>query len=267
VITYNSLLEKYYYWKEKIHSENINGGSVVIVIADFSPNSIALFLALIDTNSIFVPVTHSLEPNLDDIIKISQCEYIIRIDKKDEYSISKLKSNTQHTLYKILRERQHPGLVLFSSGSTGERKASVHDLINILNKFKLKRHAYRTISFLLYDHIGGVNTLLYTLSNAGLLVMVKSRTPDEVLKIVEKYQIELLPTSPTFINLILLSEVYDNYDISSLKLLTYGTETMPESTLKKFNKLFPDIKLLQTYGLSEVGILRSKSKSSSSLWV
>ena len=42
---------------------------------------------------------------------------------------------------------------------------------------------------------------------------------------------------------------------------------MPESTLKRFNQLFPDIKLLQTYGLSEVGILRSKSKSSDSLWV
>ena len=42
---------------------------------------------------------------------------------------------------------------------------------------------------------------------------------------------------------------------------------MPESTLKRFNHLFPDIKLLQTYGLSEVGILRSKSKSSDSLWV
>ena len=42
---------------------------------------------------------------------------------------------------------------------------------------------------------------------------------------------------------------------------------MPESTLKRFNYLFPNIKLLQTYGLSEVGILRSKSKSSDSLWI
>ncbi len=42
---------------------------------------------------------------------------------------------------------------------------------------------------------------------------------------------------------------------------------MPESTLKRFHELFPEIRLLQTYGLSEVGILRSKSKSSDSLWV
>ena len=42
---------------------------------------------------------------------------------------------------------------------------------------------------------------------------------------------------------------------------------MPETTLNRLNKIFPKIKFTQTYGLSEVGILRSKSKSSNSLWV
>ena len=42
---------------------------------------------------------------------------------------------------------------------------------------------------------------------------------------------------------------------------------MPQSTLDKFHKIFPKIRLLQKYGLSEVGILRSKSKSSDSLWI
>ena len=71
----------------------------------------------------------------------------------------------------------------------------------------------------------------------------------------------------SFINLVLLSEAHKRHDISSLELVTYGTEVMPESTLQRFHQLFPNIRLLQTYGLSEVGILRSKSKSSDSLWV
>ena len=50
-------------------------------------------------------------------------------------------------------------------------------------------------------------------------------------------------------------------------MVTYGTEVMLESTLLRFHELFPNIKLLQTYGLSEIGIMRSKSKSSDSLWV
>jgi acyl-CoA synthetase (AMP-forming)/AMP-acid ligase II len=109
--------------------------------------------------------------------------------------------------------------------------------------------------------------MFYTLSNAGCIVTVQNRSPDSVLQAIEKYKVELLPTSPTFINLILLSEAYKRYDRQSLKTVTYGTEPMPESTLKRFHELFPNINLLQTYGLSEVGILRSKSKSSDSLWV
>jgi acyl-CoA synthetase (AMP-forming)/AMP-acid ligase II len=42
---------------------------------------------------------------------------------------------------------------------------------------------------------------------------------------------------------------------------------MPESTLRRFHSVLPEIRLLQTYGLSEVGVLRSQSKSSDSLWV
>ncbi|MDQ3006231.1 MAG: fatty acid--CoA ligase family protein, partial [Chloroflexota bacterium] len=170
-------------------------------------------------------------------------------------------------LYSVLRDRHHPGLILFSSGSTGKGKAALHDLTGILEKFKVRRHKQRTISFLLYDHIGGVNTMLYTLSNGGCLVTVHERSAEKVLKAVEKYRVELLPTSPTFLNMILFSEAYQHHDLSSLKTVTYGTEPMPESTLKRFHELFPNITLQQTYGLSEVGILRSKSKSSDSLWV
>ena len=46
-----------------------------------------------------------------------------------------------------------------------------------------------------------------------------------------------------------------------------GPQGMPESTLQHLHKVLPDVRLKQTYGLSELGILRSKSKSSDSLWV
>ncbi|HPJ24393.1 MAG TPA: fatty acid--CoA ligase family protein, partial [Bacillota bacterium] len=127
--------------------------------------------------------------------------------------------------------------------------------------------ALKTIAFLLFDHIGGFNTLMYILSSAGTIVALQSRSPEETCRLIEKYQVELLPTSPSFINMILYSRVYEKYDLSSLKLVTYGTEPMPEATLKKFHSLFPNIKLKQTYGLSELGIMSSKSEGSDSLWL
>jgi acyl-CoA synthetase (AMP-forming)/AMP-acid ligase II len=65
----------------------------------------------------------------------------------------------------------------------------------------------------------------------------------------------------------LLSGAYENYDMKSLKIISYGTEPMPESTLKKLKMTFSDVKLVQTYGLIELGVLRSKSEKDDSLWV
>jgi acyl-CoA synthetase (AMP-forming)/AMP-acid ligase II len=157
--------------------------------------------------------------------------------------------------------------VLFSSGSTGKNKAALHNFTTLLEKFKVPRYRMRTLNFLLFDHIGGINTLFYTLSNGGTVVTTQERNPEKICRLIEKHRVELLPTTPTFLNLLLISESYQNYDMSSLKLITYGTEVMPESVLNRLHQAFPNVRLLQTYGLSELGILRSKSKDSGSLWV
>ncbi len=264
---YQWLLERTRHWLNVIETENITPGTVIALEADFSPNAVALFLALLESGCTLVPLTSAVETKRDEFIEIAQCEVSITVDHNDETQFHRLPHTATHEIFQQLRNDQHPGLVIFSSGSTGKSKAAVHDLVPLLEKFKTPRHALRTISFLLYDHIGGINTMLYTLSNGGCLVTVQDRSADGVLRVVQDHRVELLPTSPTFLNLVLISEAYKQFDLGSLKTVSYGTEPMPESTLKRINELFPHIKLLQTYGLSEVGILRSKSKSSDSLWV
>lgn len=265
--SYSWLLQQTRYWCDRLEQEKVAPGTVVMVEADFSPNSVALFLALIERTCIFVPITKSVSGKKQEFVETSMAELLVSIDDADKASFQSLSDTSNHEYYRHLRDKKLPGLVLFSSGSTGKSKAAVHNLANLLDKFKVQRSALRGITFLLYDHIGGVNTLLYTLSNGGCVITVSNRQPDAVAATIEKYKAELLPTSPTFINLLLLSEAYKDYDLSSLHTVTYGTEPMPESTLQRFHQLFPHIKLLQTYGLSEVGILRSKSKDSSSLWM
>jgi acyl-coenzyme A synthetase/AMP-(fatty) acid ligase len=192
---------------------------------------------------------------------------VVRFTDDDHWQIERRPVHVTNPLTLQLIERQHPGLVLFSSGSTGKSKAALHDFIPLLEKFKVPRHRRVTLTFLLLDHIGGINTLFYTLANGGTVVSVPSRDPDVVCRAIETHRVQTLPTSPTFLNLLLISEAYRRYDLSSLELITYGTEVMPESTLHRIHALFPHVQLLQTYGLSELGILRSKSRDSNSLWV
>ena len=250
-----------------IDSYRIKPGTVVALVGDFSPNSIALLLALIKKACIIVPLSGSTNTSEKQLFDIARVEFAFIINENDDITTEKFSQISDNEYYKLIREKEHPGLVLFTSGTTGEPKAAVHDFLALLEKFKLRRKALRTLNFLLFDHWGGLNTMFHILSNGGVVITTIDRNPENICKLIEKYKMELLPASPTFLNLMLLSGGYKNYDLSSLKIISYGTEPMPESTLKRLNKAFPGVNLYQTYGLIELGVMSSKSKKDDSLWV
>ena len=251
----------------EIDDHKIPHGAVVSIEGDFSPNAVATLLALIRRSCILVPQNNANDLITEERNVIAQTEYRFCFDASDSLLFIKTPNIASHTLYSAIKESAHPGLVLFSSGSSGNPKAAVHDFIPLLEKYLNPRKPYTTLNFLLFDHWGGLNTLFNTLSTMGTTVVVKSRTPENVCKLIERYKVSLLPATPTFLNMLLISEVYSHYDLRSLKLITYGAEPMPESILKKLCAKFPDVKLQQTYGLIEVGVLSTKSLNNSSLWV
>ncbi len=262
---YQHLIDRYEFWL-KFLREKTNANSVVAVRADYNPDSISLMLALIENGNIFVPFSFA-NRDIDQKIESAQVEYYIKFNRNGSFDFIETGIKATHELINKLTTKRVPGVIVFSSGSTGKPKAALHDFTHLLNKFRTKRTTLRTVTFLLFDHWGGINTLLYILSNTGVIGVPSIRSAEEVCEFVEKYKIELLPTTPTFINLILISKAYVKHDISSLKVVSYGTEMMPESTLKAFSALFPKITLKQTYGLTELGVMRTKSESNDSLWV
>ncbi len=246
--------------------KDIPAGAVVSFDGDYSPESLALFLALAKNRNIMVPLSKDSKHHFVEFRDIASTEYDISLGD-GEPILSKTGRIAHEPIYDTLKEKNSSGLVLFSSGSTGKSKAIVQDLEKLMTKFKTPRKPLRMLIFLQLDHIGGVNSLLYSLANNGAVIVADDRTPESVCKAIETYKGEVLPTSPTFLNLLLLSKAYEHYDLSSLSLITYGTEPMQTSTLERLHTIFPNSTLQQTYGLSEVGILRSKSRSSGSLWM
>lgn len=265
--TYGSILEGVAEWKEELQGRKVNPCRVVSIEGDYSPNTIALLLALIDLNAIVVPLTSAAETHRSEFLEISETQLIVSIDSADRYTFEWRPVQVGNALTRKLIEQGEPGLVLFSSGSTGKSKAALHNFSLLLEKFRRTRSRMCTLTFLLLDHIGGINTLLYTLSNGGTVVALESRDPAVVCRSIAAHGVELLPTSPTFLNLLLISGAHCQHDLSCLQRITYGTEVMPETTLKRLHEAFPGVELQQTYGLSELGILRSKSRGPDSLWV
>ncbi len=265
--TYADILDRLQVWRDKVAEAGIQAGQAVSLEGEYGAEAIAAFLALLENDNIVVPLTEAAAAQHDTFREIASIEKRIALDEPGVPILDTGVGASDNDLYSTLRERGAAGLVLFTSGSTGASKAVVHDLDVLLEKYQKQRQRLRTIVFLQLDHIGGVNTLFYTLANGGAVVAPGSRSASDVCAAIEKYEAQLLPTSPTFLNLLLLSGEHEKHDLSSLTLITYGTEPMPESTLKRTHAAFPAAKLQQTYGSTELGILGSRSRSDSSLWV
>ncbi|MCX6250458.1 MAG: fatty acid--CoA ligase family protein [Bacteroidetes bacterium] len=265
--SYEWLLTRLKYWDKKLNDMHVNVGDVVALIGDFTPDCITMLLSLINRSSIIVPLNSTSKMDYTEKLNISQTEKVVSVDEINEISFEQLNIKANHPFYTELRSINAPGLVLYTSGTSGSPKGAVHNFLKLLNKFKTHRKALKTVNFLMFDHWGGLNTMFHTISNGGTVLGTKDRSPDSICAFIEKHKIELLPASPTFLNLLIISGAYLRYDLSSLQLITYGTEPMPEFILKKLKNKFPTVKLQQTYGLIELGVLRSKSKSDDSLWV
>ena len=266
IYTYEEFVKQIKDYKDILDKHNISS-KVVVILGDYSFYNLALFFALYENKNIIAPITSNIKKVQDDFIEESFCQTIIKTDDKN-ILIQDLKTTFSHIIIDNLREKNSSGLILFSSGSTGKPKAMIHNLDTLIDSFKDKKEkSMNMLVFLMFDHIGGLNTVFNALCMGACLIIPKIKDAKTICELIEKYKIMVLPSSPTFLNLILISQEYKNYDLSSLRMITYGTETMPESLLLKLKEVFPKVKFLQTFGTSETGISTTSSKSSNSLFM
>lgn len=265
-ITYSGLSRLVDEIDRNLEAAGAGAGAVCAVRGDYSPRTIALLLALARRSSIAAPVGRANDTELEEFASIGHVDHIIESHDSSE-RISSPGRPTENGLIERLRRTGHPGLIVFSSGSSGRPKGILHDLERTLAKFDRPRPALRTLQFLLMDHFGGINTLYSTLRSGGVVVIPEARTPGAIAELIEASRTDLLPVTPTFLNLFLATRAYEARDTSSVRIITYGTEVMPISTLERLRLAFPHARLQQTYGLSELGVLRSRSREDGSVWV
>jgi len=242
--------------------DDVRPGDVVALIGDFEPASIALLLHLIDRGAILVPLTTATAADHDYFFDAALVDVVI-----SSAGVVRHKHSRSHPLIDTLRTAGNPGLVLFSSGTTARPKAILHDLTHFLRRYETPRPALRTLNFLLFDHIGGLNTLLHTLFNGGTVVSVGDRTVSAVLEACRRYDVEVLPATPTFLRLLLMSGAANRDFPPTLSIVTYGTERMDQPTLDQLCAKLPRVEFRQTFGMSELGIVRVKSLARDSLFM
>lgn len=266
--SYRDLREAMAAARKRVTEMALAPGTVVAIRGDYGIAAVAWLLALAEAKAMVVPVSSITDAEWQHRVGAASISHWVGFEEDPAGRLTALAPpGEDHPLISQLREQGKAGLILFSSGSSGAPKAMVHNLDTLLDSFA-KRRARRLVMmvFLLFDHIGGLNTLLGALAGGIFLVAPLRRDPETVAEMVERYRVNVLPASPTFLNLLLMSGASERHDLSSLKIITYGTEPMPEALLGRLAKAFPGARLIQTFGTSETGIAQTSSRANDSIF-
>lgn len=263
-ISYSELTSRINQTAAGLSEAGVKPGDTVVLNGDYSLPTIAALFALACLRAVAAPITILTPVAIKTMRQDCGARYLYRCGRDPELEV--LEGGPSHPLQARLRAADAAGLVLLSSGSTGKPKAILHNLDSLLNERKAARpgRSLRILLLLMFDHIGGINTLINTLFSGGTAVVVTERTPATVCQLISDHQIQILPGNPTFLNLILMGRFHELFDLSSLRLITYGTEPMPSQLLLRIRAAFPKARLLQTFGTSETGIAGTQSASSES---
>jgi acyl-CoA synthetase (AMP-forming)/AMP-acid ligase II len=243
---------------------DFKGPVPVVLSGDFTLLGIAWLLALLAENYVVLIQT----PQAETDMALWQRAGIQAKICAEEDTITWLHAKQPSGAIAQLLDAGDGGILLLSSGTSGQPKLIVHAAARLMSKYTQSKKPYRTLGFLLFDHIAGFDTLMYTLHAGGTLVTLPNRFTRTVLEALREHKVAVLPTSPSFINLLLFEPQFNPTDLPYLKIVTFGSERMNTFTLNRLIERFGDaVRCEQKYGLTELGSLVLKSKPKDPAWI
>ena len=265
VVTYAELAGLVVRARHEITQLKLDRPTVFGLVGEHGPASTAWLLALAEAGHFVAPLSGNAAEHPAKLALIN-AQWIVVADAAEWKTFPRVDEPSNHPLFRQLSEQGSPGLVLFSSGTSGVPKAMVQDLGKLLASYESRHESDLAMLALLgFDHIGGLNTLFNTLAAGSLLAVPVSRSPADVAATIARHRVAILPASPTFLNLLLAAGL--TAELASLRVITYGTEPMPESLLARLKAAFPRVRFIQTFGTSETGITRTESPEAGSTFL
>jgi acyl-CoA synthetase (AMP-forming)/AMP-acid ligase II len=249
--------------KKQILDSGVPPQSAIALISDYSYLALVTLFALYEAGHICVPLVPDRESVLTEKIKAAGCTAVI--DAKSEDKIHSLPDEVCGPRPEIYNALKGPGLVLFSSGTTGKPKGMLYDLDTFIQRVAIQpaQRPIRTALVLVFDHMGGLDALFSLLARGATVVLDPVKNPVELAKAIQTYALNFISVSPSFLALMLAASVDEHYNITSLKTVNYGAEPMPEALLKRVQDRWPTVQFRQTLGTSETGTVSIASDQQS----
>ncbi|WDR34995.1 fatty acid--CoA ligase family protein [Pseudomonas serboccidentalis] len=240
--------------------------SCVLLVDNYSFNSVCMLFALWLHNNVVALSVPKGEEQLAQLSGAAGARFSV-IGGMPEFAVIQHANSFVPTTVDGLLSQHQAGFIVFSSGSTGPAKGVVHSIAPFFERYLGAERCGAILAFLLFDHIGGLVTVLQALATHGTLILPQERSPQEVGRCIEAFNVQTLHVSPTLLNLATITGVFQKWNTTSLQRIYFGSEPSSPEAIQRIANLMPHVQLQQLYGMSEIGVLPCRSKDGDSAWM
>ncbi|NQT47924.1 MAG: long-chain-fatty-acid--CoA ligase [Chloroflexi bacterium] len=201
----------------------------------------------------YVPMADNMRPNLTSV------KHYISIDGKAEglhYYEDLVSSGSPDDLFPDISD-DDVTLLMYTAGTTGRPKGvpmthnsyGIYVLDNV-DPASPDVEEKNLITVPLY-HVAGFQALLAAVYGGRTVVMMRQFEVDEWMGAVQKEKVNRAMLVPTMLKRVVEHPEFDKYDLSSLRVITYGAAPMPFEVIKKAIEMLPDVRFINAFGQTE----------------
>jgi len=148
-------------------------------------------------------------------------------------------------------------ILLYTAGTTGKPKGvpithnsfGVYVLGNV-EPCDPEKAEVNLLTVPLY-HVAGIQGMMAAIYGGRTMAMMRQFEVKEWMETVQKEKANRAMLVPTMLKWVIDSPDFKKYDLSSMKVITYGAASMPFDVIKKAIQVLPNVRFINAFGQTE----------------
>jgi acyl-CoA synthetase (AMP-forming)/AMP-acid ligase II len=284
-VTYGEMLPRVGRLANALQGLGLEKGDKLSVMSVNSAEYVITYYACAMLGVTFVPLNfRSKDEELTHMINVSRSKVVLVSDRYVEL-LDRIKPTLDHVKHYVSYDGPREGytdyqevlagagddepwvdvddmdetILMFTSGTTALPKGVVLTYLdltayvtNTMSPADPETHE-KTLVSAPFFHIAGATAMMSSIWGGRTLVILPAFTPEGWLEAVHTEGATHAFVVPTMLKRIMEVPNFDDYDLSSLQLITYGAAPMPYEVVRKACDVFPPkgIALMNAYGQTE----------------
>ncbi|MBU3198524.1 amino acid adenylation domain-containing protein [Clostridium estertheticum] len=273
-LTYKELNEKSNQIARLLRNKGITSNSIVGIIIEPSIEMIISILAVVKAGAAYVPIDPQFPleranymildtkvgvilTKANDISKLDYKGIVIYLDDKLLYQGDSSNLN-------LIRKPNDLMYIIYTSGTTGKPKGVMLEskgVINYANWFINEvniNNKDKTVLVSSFSFDIGYTSIFSSLLGGGELHIMPDdsyKDPDNLLDYIRKEEITYIKSTPSLFSMMVNSYNFSKVmSFNKLRLVVLGGEVIKLGDVKKFNRVYPKVQIMNHYGPTEATI-------------